>query len=335
MTSDSPIFTDIDYEKAGKQVGQLYLPHSVTRSAYGNIAIPICVVKNGAGPTIALSGGNHGDEYEGQVALTKLIRVIDPGEVQGRLIVLPALNTPAALAGTRVSPVDGGNLNRLFPGDPEGGPTEKIAHYLTSVVWPLCDAMQDFHAGGASLDYIPYANMHVSGDDAHDAKALAALRAFGAPITMIHAYSLGEKVAQRAANKLGVISIGGEFGGRGVVNPDGVRLVEAGLRRVLAHFHVMELPPGHPPPAETRFMEVRGRDYYTLSPAAGLFEPFVRLGDTIKSGQPAGQVHFVDDPGREPVACHFKTAGMVICQRNMGRVVPGDCVFHLATDRTM
>ena len=171
--SPSSVFTDVDYERDGKQIGQLYLPHSVTRSAYGNVAIPVCVAKHGSGPTMALSAGNHGDEYEGQVALTKLIRAVDPAEVQGRLIILPALNAPAALAGTRVSPLDGGNLNRSFPGDPNGGPTQQIAHYMTSVVWPMCDAMQDFHAGGSSLDYIPYANMHVSGDDAHDARVEA------------------------------------------------------------------------------------------------------------------------------------------------------------------
>ena len=71
--SASPVFTDVDYERDGKQIGQLYLPHSVTRSAYGNIAIPVCVVKNGSGPTMALSAGNHGDEYEGQIALNKFI----------------------------------------------------------------------------------------------------------------------------------------------------------------------------------------------------------------------------------------------------------------------
>ena len=122
MAARTRLYTDVDYEKNGKHVGWLYMPHSVTRSAYGNIAIPVAVVKNGTGPTIFLMAGNHGDEYEGQIALCKLIRSIDPGRVQGRIIVMPAANLPAALASARVSPIDQGNLNRAFPGDPDGTP---------------------------------------------------------------------------------------------------------------------------------------------------------------------------------------------------------------------
>ncbi|MCB2042915.1 MAG: succinylglutamate desuccinylase/aspartoacylase family protein, partial [Rhodoferax sp.] len=121
MASDpSLIFTNVDYNAQGKQVDWLYLPHSVTRSAYGALAIPIAVIRNGDGPTVFLMSGNHGDEYEGQITLAKLIRELEPEQVRGRIIILPAANLPAAMAGTRVSPIDQGNLNRAFPGDPQG-----------------------------------------------------------------------------------------------------------------------------------------------------------------------------------------------------------------------
>src|SRR5260221_17782 len=112
MAGASKIWTYLDYEKDGKQVGWLQLPHSVTRSAYGTIAIPIAIIKRGPGKTAFLMAGNHGDEYEGQIALTRLIRELDPGEVQGRVIIMPAANLPAAMDSARVSPIDGGNLNR-------------------------------------------------------------------------------------------------------------------------------------------------------------------------------------------------------------------------------
>jgi hypothetical protein len=70
----SLIWTEVDYDKAGKQIGFLNLPHSVTRSAYGVIRIPIAVIRHGSGPTILLMAGNHGDEYEGQIALTRHFR---------------------------------------------------------------------------------------------------------------------------------------------------------------------------------------------------------------------------------------------------------------------
>ena len=67
------VWTEIDFEKNGKQVGVLHLPYSVTRSGYGMIDIPIAVIKNGDGPSVLLMAGNHGDEYEGQVTLARLI----------------------------------------------------------------------------------------------------------------------------------------------------------------------------------------------------------------------------------------------------------------------
>ena len=125
--SRSRLTAEIDFDRAGKQHGFIRLPHSVHRSAYGWIPIPVACIKNGDGPRILLIAGNHGDEYEGQVALGKLIRSLKAEEVRGRIIILPSANFPAAMAGMRTSPLDEGNLNRSFPGDPYGGPTAQIA----------------------------------------------------------------------------------------------------------------------------------------------------------------------------------------------------------------
>ena len=157
MPSETRIRCFVDFERDGKQVAHLQLPHSSNLSAYGWIGIPICVVKNGRGPTLYLGAGNHGDEYEGQITLARLIRELDPGGIQGRLIILPAANLPAALAGQRCSPIDDGNLNRSFPGDPDGPPTAAIAHFIESVLLPMCDTALDLHSGGKTLDYLPSA----------------------------------------------------------------------------------------------------------------------------------------------------------------------------------
>jgi predicted deacylase len=88
--SQSRLTAEIDFNRNGKQHDFIRLPYSVHRSAYGWIPIPVACVKNGAGPRILLMAGNHGDEYEGQVALGKLIRDLEPDEVSGR-IYHPAL----------------------------------------------------------------------------------------------------------------------------------------------------------------------------------------------------------------------------------------------------
>ena len=225
MSKASHIWTDVDYDKPGKQVGWLHLPHSVTRSAYGTLMIPIAVIANGRGPTAFFMAGNHGDEYEGQIALAKLIRSLEPSEVQGRVIVLPAANLPAALDSARVSPIDQGNLNRSFPGDPDAGPTQQIAHYIDSVLFPMATLFHDFHSGGTSLDYVPFASIHQGEDAAVNARSLAALKVFGAPLSVIWKESRDPRFSPVAAMKRGVAALGGECGGAGRVARSGIELV--------------------------------------------------------------------------------------------------------------
>ena len=153
--ADSLISTDIDFDAQGKQTGFLRVPHSVHRSAYGWIPVPLVLISNGSGPTALLIAGNHGDEFEGQIALTKLAHETSEDQVRGRIIILTMANYPAAEAGLRTSPVDGGNLNRSFPGAVRGSPTQMIAHYIEEVLMPMADFAIDLHSGGTSLNYPP------------------------------------------------------------------------------------------------------------------------------------------------------------------------------------
>ena len=326
----SLVWTDIDYEKNGKQVGVLHLPYSVTRSGYGQIDIPIAVIKNGRGPSILLMAGNHGDEYEGQVTLSRLIRDLKPADIAGRVIVMPAANLPAAMAGARISPLDEGNLNRAFPGEPTGTPTWQIAHYVDSVLVPICDAWADLHSGGSSMDYLPFAAFYESGDAALDAKGEAIMKAFGAPRSVRVTARPDPRLAAATAHRRKIAYLGGEWGGGGRVDPDGVELTRNGVLRVLSHLGILRDIRRFkvPKPPKSQSLEWGGYDYYAFAPEAGLFEPMVRLGDRVKDGQLCGHVHFVESPWRDSVPVHFKKGGLLICQRHFGRVQPGDCVAH-------
>src|SRR3546814_14118113 len=116
--------------------------------------MPICVGKNGSGPTVLLTGGIHGDEYEGQIAVSRLARELDPASVQGRVIMLPAVNLPAVMADTRLSTVDGRDMNRCLPGDPRGTFREMIWHFREGTVCPSADAyvvrQPPGHSGGTA-----------------------------------------------------------------------------------------------------------------------------------------------------------------------------------------
>ncbi len=107
----SRLIPEVDFDAEGKQTGFVRLFHSVHTSAYGFIPIPIVVIKNGAGPTALFVSGNHGDEYEGQVALANLAKALDPSQIKGRVIILPMANFPAAMAGRRTSPLEQNPIN--------------------------------------------------------------------------------------------------------------------------------------------------------------------------------------------------------------------------------
>lgn len=92
--AETTIFTDIDYDKPGKQTGFLHLPHSPHSDAWGTVAIPVAAIANDRGPTVLAMGGNHGDEYEGPITLARLSRDLVAEQIQGRIIVIPALPSP-------------------------------------------------------------------------------------------------------------------------------------------------------------------------------------------------------------------------------------------------
>jgi predicted deacylase len=332
MWGETRIRCFVDFDRDGKQIGHLRLPHSSNTSAYGWIGIPVCVIRNGIGPTLYLEAGNHGDEYEGQIVLARLIRELDPGQIQGRLIILPAANLPAAVAGQRCSPIDGGNLNRSFPGDPDGGPTAAIAHFIESVLLPMCDAVVDLHSGGKTLAYIPSALARQNGEaDPLRAAKLGALEAFGAPIGYLVNEGREDRTLLAACDRAGVIGLGTELGGAGTVTLETLKIARTGMRNMLGHFGLM------PPPAENagvrpRLMTVGGPEYYLYAPGRGLFEPAFELGDEVLPGQSAGFIHIVDDPAAPPVEVTFRGAGMVICKRPIVQVERGDCLAHLASD---
>ena len=146
------------------------------------------MVKNGAGPTILFVGANHGDEFEGPVALSKLARELTPEVLTGQVIIVPILSLPAYQAGKRLSPVDGLNLNRTFPGRREGSVTQILAHYVSEVLVPLADVVVDLHSGGNTMGFMPSILASYVADEAVLARTLAAVRAFGAPVGLIIEY---------------------------------------------------------------------------------------------------------------------------------------------------
>ena len=331
----SSISCDIDFEKKGLQISFLRLLYSDNKHAYGMVPVPIAVIANGEGPTILLTGGTHGDEYEGQLILRRMIHELDPQSVSGRIIIMPALNYPAVLASARISPLDDGNMNRVFPGEETGSPTQAIAYFVDSTIFPLCDAAMDLHSGGRNGRFIPCVYLCKDNNPDLMARKLAMTEAFAADLTIVvGAAAESAAVDLAAANGHGVAAISTELGGGGGVRPHTIEVGTLGVYRVLRHLVILPPDPADRNLPKTRFVafgdKPGGSQVY--APVSGLFEPYLVLGDTVEKNQVVGCLHPRDDPERTPVEPRFPSAGMIVAARVPAVVKRGDYLFTTAND---
>ncbi len=331
----SRVATDFDPDAEGKQLTRLFVPSPSNRSAWGAVVVPIASVKNGDGPRVLLTGGAHGDEYEGPVALWELARTLEPSMVRGQVIIVPAMNMPGMDAGCRISPRDDRDLNRSFPGLREGSPTQVLAHYVSSQLLPRVSAVMDFHSGGRSLSFLPCAVMHHLPDEARRAKTRAALDAFGAPWALVLEELDAVGMLDTLVEDLGKVFLSTELAGGGRVTPGAAKVARRGVWNVLEHFGVLagERPEAIPSGRdETRFVEVPDRSHYVIAPLDGLYEPCFELGAAIREGDVVGRVHFPREPEREPVALRAQHDGLLFAERVPALTEAGDTLAVIARE---
>jgi N-alpha-acetyl-L-2,4-diaminobutyrate deacetylase len=324
------ITSDVDLDRPGKQSGTIDVPNSSNASGWGTLMVPLVVVNGGHGPTVLFTGGNHGDEYEGPVALLKLARELEPANLYGRVIIMPALNLPALLAGQRLSPIDGKNMNRVFPGERRGTVTSLVAHFVQTELLPRADVVVDIHSGGRSMYFAPTTVVHRLADKEQMVRTLAAAHAFGAPYGLVLEELDAEGMLDTAAEEMGKIFVSTELGGAATLSPRTVAIAERGVRNLLAHFGLVNGRIDATTP--TRVMEVPDGSFYLSADAAGLYEPLADVGEAVRRGQPLGQVH---DPERPLTAASVKTAaqdGVLMCRHGQGRVARGDTLAVVARD---
>ena len=333
MSNKRIAFANIDLDRPGKSVGFVMFPHSPHDDAWGVTRVPIAVIANGNGPTVIVEGGNHGDEYEGPIVIGDLIRSIDVGEVQGRLIFLPAVNVHAVTAGTRTSPVDGLNFNRVFPGDASGTITQQIAEFVVNEVMPLGQAFLDLHSGGSSLNLLPSAVLEPVTSATHHRRNMEMVEAFGAPIAVVIGNHGDSRTATAAACRAGLTTMGTEMGGGGTVSIDAVEICRRGVRGVLAHLGVLPAKAGTGARMPPSLYELR-RNGFVYASSDGIFEPFHPNGTNVLAGEPAGRIHQTWDASRSPEVLHYETDGLLYGRRQPGRVKSGNCCLVVASPLT-
>lgn len=334
------VLTSIDWQKPGKQQGFLRVPYSHNLGGWANIMLPITTIAPESsalltGPTVLILGGNHGDEYQGQIAGMKLARALKPDEVNSRIIIIPSLNFPAARAATRLSPLDGMNMNRAFPGDPNGSVTSQIAHYLTTVLFPMSDVVIDIHSGGRSMEFLPCAHMHVVPDRNQRLKMLNAMLAWNTDFAFLYTDIAGTGLLPVEAENQGKLVITTELGGGEAIPAHVHRIAQEGLRNVLVHVGALKgvettrASQGKPP---SILVQALTADDYLLAPESGIFEVALELGEKVYAGDPVGWIHFLERPDRYPEPIYSKTSGYLVTMRAPCLTQQGDCVAVIAQE---
>lgn len=324
---DSSITATVDYDAPGIQHGHLRLPYSRNDSAWGSVMIPIAVIQNGTGPTALITGGNHGDEYEGPLAILDLAAHIERSEVNGRIILVPFMNQPAVAGGTRTSPIDAGNMNRAFPGDPQGSVTEKIADYFQCILLPMADYVLDFHSGGKTLDFLPFAAHHAQDDKSHEARCKAARDAFNAPYCLKMLEIDSTNLYDTAAEKMGKTFVTTELGGAGTATPVTVGIAKKGLRNFLVHAGILDGQLIIDPTSHLRQSDPR---CFHFSPENGMIEFTRQLGEFVKKGDVIAHIWPMTCTGKAPLDVRAALHGLLAVRHVPGLIKQGDCLAVLA-----
>ncbi len=317
----------IPLDQHGAHHGFLRLPYSRDDSAWGSVMIPISVIRNDDGPTALFVAGNHGDEYEGLIALHELAATLDPEAIRGRVIILPALNQPAVAAGKRTSPIDGGNMNRAFPGRADGTVTQKIADYVSRVLVPEADLVCDLHSGGRTLDFLPFAAVHVLEDKAQQAACEAAMAAFNAPWSAIMLEIDAVGMLDTEVESQGKVFVTTELGGGGSATAVSLAIARKGVRNLLCHMGILSEAPEMAP---TRMIDMPDADCFTFCDTAGMMEPLVDLGAMVAKGAPIAQVWPLGRPGQKATVFHAGRDGVLVARHFPGLIQPGDCLGVVA-----
>ena len=311
---DNPIKSTVDFDLNGVQHGFLKVPYSGDDSGWGAVMIPVTVVKNGEGPTALLTGANHGDEYEGPIALWGMTNELRADAVNGRVIMIPAMNYPAFKAGKRTSPIDGGNMNRVFPGDPNGNITQIIADYFFRTLLPTADYVIDIHSGGKTMEFLPFGAAHILDDKEQQARCVAAVDAFNAPYTLMLLEPDATHLYDTAAENQGKVFVSTELGGGGSASATSVKIAKRGIANVLMHAGILS---GEPERGPSVNLDTMSSECFITSEHCGLIEMCNDLGAEVKEGDLIAVIHDAGRTGSAPVEYRSKVDGIF-----MGRHFP-------------
>lgn len=254
--------------------------------------LPISVI-HGAKPgsVLALVAGNHGYEYTPILALQRLLPRLDPAQMAGTVILVHVANMPSFLKRTiYYSPVDGKNLNRVYPGKTDGTISERIAYQITKEVIERADYVMDLHCGDGNenLGYYTYWDTKAGGPEVVEKSRQMAL-AFGFDHIVMDSERptdpANSKYCSTTATTRGKPAITIESGGLGRTDHDSIAKIEDGLLNIMRHLKIL---PGTAAVVESpQFID---RSVVLTTEATGIFYSLVDRHQSVAKGTLIGYV---------------------------------------------
>ena len=308
-----PQINRTDFARGQKHHVDLDVGHS-------DIHIPVILIRGvNAGPTLVATAGIHGDEYEGVRTIFEVTEDLDPGEMSGDLIAVPVANPPAFWAGTRCSPLDDANLARVFPGSPNRGPSNAIAHALAQQVIVQADFYLDLHSAGVACLMPTMVGYYTD-----DPRARAAAECFGAPVTWSHpTIAPGRTIS--FAHERGIPWLYTEARGAGRIHADDLRVFKNGVTNLMKHLGISPGKPAESSTIEARLYGDGNIDDGLLCQVEGFFISDVDLLDTVAAGQQLGRT--LDLHGQVVETYTSPSDGVVALVHQFPVVKPGDPMF--------
>jgi predicted deacylase len=308
-------FAAVDFDTPGKRHYQLAFHLD---SSWGYSLVPATVIRGASsgGDGVAVIGGTHGNEYEGQIAVKRLCQSLDADEMRGLAVLIPQLSESACRAGTRISPLDGVNMNRAFPGNARGSLSYRISHFLKTAVFPRVRVVIDIHSGGREAVFPLCTSFHKLPDAAQFAEISRAARLFDTPFLFVYSRQMSSGLLTDEAENEGKIAIGGEFGGGEGVSPEGVRHAFEGSLNVMRHYGLLTSAVRPIACGQHRQRLIQAPDLvdYRPCPRDGIWEPLAAPGDDVASGQLLGRLHDFSDHSAPAMEIRAHRAGVLIAR---------------------
>ena len=261
--------------KAGSGVKQT-LPLPVT-SPYPVEMTVICGSRHGK--TLVVTAGVHGCEYVGIETLNRLKRELEPAALSGRVILLPLVNPEGFYQGSKQTiPADGKNLNRMFPGKPDGTFSSQLARVLEETLYPEADFLMDLHGGDVNEALTPLVFFPASVPESLSAAASAAAESLSVPYRVA---STSQNGLYSWAAQCGIPALLVERGDRGLWSEKEVAACRENVYELMRHLGILNAASVSPCLQQA---EIR-RAVYEEAPADGFWYPAVSAaGQKLKQG---------------------------------------------------